>query len=120
MKTITIRRMRGLQQYARPRSSDSALSGFKLEVASTLAGEATAVLLDPEYFAAQVVAVDFKTYLQQVTTTCKPGASGIAVGRGVWKEAVPITPAKCAYFLRGISRKRLARLASFCTAPAKQ
>lgn len=35
---------------------DSALTAFKLEVASSLAGEATAVLLDPEYAAAQAVA----------------------------------------------------------------
>ena len=35
---------------------NSALTAFKLEVTSSLAGEATAVLLDPEYSAAQAVA----------------------------------------------------------------
>ena len=36
--------------------SDADLTGFKLEVVAALAGEATTVLLDPEYSAAQAVA----------------------------------------------------------------
>ena len=35
---------------------DSALTDFKLEVTAALAGESTAVLLDPEYSPAQAVA----------------------------------------------------------------
>ncbi|HBY08044.1 MAG TPA: hypothetical protein DEH22_09775, partial [Chloroflexi bacterium] len=82
MKTdLTIGKIRGLQQCSTPRGtftclaldhrqnlrrslkpqnpgsvSDSALTDFKLEVTAALAGEATAVLLDPEYSAAQAVA----------------------------------------------------------------
>lgn len=34
--------------------------------------------------------VDFETYFDQVSIACQQGGSGIAVGRAVWKEAVPI------------------------------
>ena len=75
---LTIGKMRGLQQCASSRGTftclaldhrqnlrralnpqnptsvpDSALTEFKLEVTAALAGEATAVLLDPEYSAAR-------------------------------------------------------------------
>ena len=78
---LTIGKIRGLQQCASSRGTftclaldhrqnlrralnpqnptsvpDSALTDFKLDVTTTLAGEATAVLLDPEYSAAQAVA----------------------------------------------------------------
>ena len=33
-------------------------------------------------------AVDYETFVQQVVVACNAGASGIAVGRAVWKEAV--------------------------------
>ncbi len=33
-------------------------------------------------------AVDYEVFLQQVMVACNAGASGIAVGRAVWKEAV--------------------------------
>jgi tagatose-1,6-bisphosphate aldolase len=33
-------------------------------------------------------AVDYETFLRQVSVACNAGASGIAVGRAVWKEAV--------------------------------
>jgi len=82
MKTdLTIGKIRGLQQCSAPRGTftclaldhrqnlrralnpenpatvpDSALTDFKLEVTAALAREATAVLLDPEYSAAQAVA----------------------------------------------------------------
>lgn len=78
---LTIGKLRGLQQCVSPRGtftclaldhrqnlrralnsqsptsvSDNALRDFKLEVTAALAGDATAVLLDPEYSAAQAVA----------------------------------------------------------------
>ena len=81
MRSITIGKLRGMQQCASQRGTftclaldhrqnlrralnpqdpkavpDSALTDFKLEVTAALAGEATAVLLDPEYSAAQAVA----------------------------------------------------------------
>jgi len=81
MTTISIGKLRGLQQCSSPGGtftclaldhrqnlrcvlnpadpgsvSDLELSRFKLDVTSVLAGAATAVLLDPEYSAAQAVA----------------------------------------------------------------
>ncbi len=64
-------------------------------------------------------AVDFETYLRQVTVACHAGASGIAVGRAVWKEAVEMPPAARAAFLGEIARPRLARLTALCAALAK-
>ena len=81
MRPLSIGKFRGLQQIASPRGTfaalaldhrqnlrralnaedpsavtDAELTGLKLEVAGALAGEATAVLLDPEYSAAEAVA----------------------------------------------------------------
>ncbi|MEA3441832.1 MAG: tagatose 1,6-diphosphate aldolase [Chloroflexota bacterium] len=64
-------------------------------------------------------AVDFETYLQQVTAACNAGASGIAVGRAVWKEAVPLSGDALAEFLQNTAKLRLARLTALCTALAK-
>ncbi|HEX5943896.1 MAG TPA: hypothetical protein VFY66_16555, partial [Anaerolineales bacterium] len=76
MRAITIGKLRGLQQISSERGTitalaldhrqnlrkanpafndDRALSGFKLDVTSVLASQATAVLLDPEVSAAQAV-----------------------------------------------------------------
>jgi tagatose-1,6-bisphosphate aldolase len=35
-------------------------------------------------------AVDYEAFVRQVTVACNAGASGIAVGRAVWKEAVTL------------------------------
>jgi tagatose 1,6-diphosphate aldolase len=64
-------------------------------------------------------AVDFDTYLRQVTVACNAGASGIAVGRAVWKEAVAMTPEARAAFLQTTARERLSRLMALCSALAK-
>jgi len=64
-------------------------------------------------------AVDYETYLRQVSVACNTGASGIAVGRAVWKEAVTMEPNDRAEFLRAIARKRLSRLTALCSALAK-
>jgi len=64
-------------------------------------------------------AVDFETYLHQVTVACSAGASGIAVGRAVWKEAVAMMPKDRAAFLQTTARERLSRLTSLCTALAR-
>ena len=64
-------------------------------------------------------AVDYETYLRQVTVACNTGASGIAVGRAVWKEAVMMEPAERKTFLNSVSVDRLARLTSLCHALAK-
>jgi tagatose-1,6-bisphosphate aldolase len=64
-------------------------------------------------------AVDFETFLRQVTIACNAGASGIAVGRAIWKEAVTLAPDARAEFLHNTARSRLARLTALCTALAK-
>jgi tagatose-1,6-bisphosphate aldolase len=64
-------------------------------------------------------AVDFETYLRQVTVACHAGASGIAVGRAVWKEAVGMGAEARTKFLQTTAKQRLARLTSLCTALGK-
>ena len=64
-------------------------------------------------------AVDYETFLRQVTVACNAGASGIAVGRAVWKEAVTIPADERMKFLQTIARERISRLTSLCHALAK-
>src|SRR5690606_25397315 len=61
-------------------------------------------------------AVDFETYLRQVTLACQCGASGIAVGRAVWQEAVGLDAEARNNFLQAVARERLERLAALCYA----
>jgi tagatose-1,6-bisphosphate aldolase len=63
-------------------------------------------------------AVDFDTFTRQVTAACNAGASGIAVGRAVWQEAVTLAETERLAFLRSTARQRLARLTSLCHALA--
>lgn len=64
-------------------------------------------------------AVDYPTYLRQVLVACQAGASGVAVGRAVWKEAIDLDLQERANFLNTTARERLARLTAVCTALAK-
>ncbi len=64
-------------------------------------------------------AADFETYLRQVTVACNAGASGIAVGRAVWKEAVTMSSQQRLDFLRTTAKERLTRLNALCMALAK-
>jgi tagatose-1,6-bisphosphate aldolase len=64
-------------------------------------------------------AVNYETFLRQVTIACHAGASGIAVGRAVWKEAVNMTREDRFEFLRTTASQRLSRLTSLCHALAK-
>lgn len=64
-------------------------------------------------------AVDYETFVRQVIAACSAGASGIAVGRAVWKEAVTMPVAPRSVFLREIATQRLARLTALCTALGK-
>jgi tagatose-1,6-bisphosphate aldolase len=64
-------------------------------------------------------AVDFDTYLRQVTAACNAGASGIAVGRAVWKEAVNMDAISRPEFLRTTARQRVHRLNALCDAIAR-
>jgi tagatose 1,6-diphosphate aldolase len=64
-------------------------------------------------------AVDYGIFLQQVAIACNAGASGIAVGRAVWKEAVMLDGDERTKFLHTTARERISRLTSLCHALAK-
>ena len=59
-------------------------------------------------------AVDYETYLRQVKVACQAGASGIAVGRAVWQEAVTLTGQERMAFLVNTARPRLETLTKLC------
>ena len=64
-------------------------------------------------------AVDYEVFLRQVEIACNAGASGIAVGRAVWKEAVMLDGDERTKFLHTIARQRISRLTALCHALAK-
>jgi len=64
-------------------------------------------------------AVEYDVFLRQVTMACNAGASGIAVGRAVWKEAVTMDGDERLKFLRTTAKYRISRLTSLCHALAK-
>lgn len=64
-------------------------------------------------------AVDYETFVQQVVSACNAGASGIAVGRAVWKESVTMMGGDRIEFLRSVGQQRISRLTSLCHALAK-
>jgi tagatose-1,6-bisphosphate aldolase len=59
-------------------------------------------------------AADYEIYLRQVSIACKAGASGIAVGRAVWQEAVALSGAARTAFLNDVACQRLGRLTALC------
>lgn len=58
--------------------------------------------------------VDFETYLRQVAAASQAGASGVAVGRAVWKEAVGLLSDERESFLSTVARERMARVTALC------
>lgn len=58
--------------------------------------------------------VDFETYLRQVSVATRAGASGVAVGRAVWKEALEIPAQERAAFLDSVAGERMDRLSALC------
>lgn len=64
-------------------------------------------------------AVDFPTYLRQVNVACQSGASGIAVGRAVWQEAVSLKDHARLEFLQEVARPRLEILTELCSENAR-
>jgi tagatose 1,6-diphosphate aldolase len=64
-------------------------------------------------------AVDYETFLRQVTLACRAGASGVAVGRAVWKEAVTMSADERVRFLQTTAQQRISRLTALCHALAK-
>ncbi|REG10341.1 tagatose 1,6-diphosphate aldolase [Pelolinea submarina] len=63
--------------------------------------------------------VEYEIFLQQVTAACLGGASGVAAGRAVWKEAVNLNGQARMEFLTGTARERMARLTSLVDALGK-
>ncbi len=61
----------------------------------------------------------FETYLKQVTTACRNGASGVAVGRAIWQEAIPLSNAERDHFLREVAARRMQRITALCDALAR-
>jgi tagatose 1,6-diphosphate aldolase len=64
-------------------------------------------------------AASFETYQRQIIAACQAGASGIAVGRAVWQEAVTLDGQARLDFLRTTGKERLTRLNALCTALAR-
>jgi tagatose-1,6-bisphosphate aldolase len=64
-------------------------------------------------------AVDYDTFVRQVVVACNAGASGIAVGRAVWQEAVSMTSIERDKFLRNVAHQRISHLTSLCQGLAK-
>jgi tagatose-1,6-bisphosphate aldolase len=60
-------------------------------------------------------AEDYPAYLRQVAVACQAGASGCAVGRAVWKEAVALAGQHRLAFLKEIALPRLETLANECS-----
>jgi tagatose-1,6-bisphosphate aldolase len=63
--------------------------------------------------------VDFETFLRQVTAACKAGASGVAVGRAVWREATEVPLESRQEFLDLTARERMRRITALVDALAK-
>lgn len=62
--------------------------------------------------------VDYDTYLKQVKIACEAGASGVAAGRAVWKEAVTKSGNDRNEFLNTIARERMQKLTELCAQTA--
>ncbi|NLE45763.1 MAG: tagatose 1,6-diphosphate aldolase [Chloroflexi bacterium] len=62
--------------------------------------------------------VDFEVYLRQVAVAAQAGASGVAVGRAVWSEAVSLDAASRERFLMTIAAERMRRVTALCEALA--
>jgi len=63
--------------------------------------------------------VPFEVFLRQVQAACRGGASGVAVGRAVWQEAVGLSGPERQDFLAGEARQRMRRTTALCDALAR-
>lgn len=63
--------------------------------------------------------VDFETFLRQLTVACQQGASGAAVGRAVWKEAVALQGVEREAFLAQVASQRMQQVAALCDEQAR-
>jgi tagatose 1,6-diphosphate aldolase len=63
--------------------------------------------------------VSYDTFLKQVRVACEAGASGVMVGRAVWKEAVTLDLGARNTFLQGLGYERMRRLQALTEALAR-
>ena len=84
-------------------------------------GDACAELSDasPAPWVLLSAAVSYETYLRQVTVACQNGASGVAVGRAVWKEVVSVQGPERERFLVDVASERMSRITALCDALAR-
>lgn len=61
----------------------------------------------------------FETYIKQVTAACRNGASGVAVGRAIWQEVIPMSDNERNLFLRDVASRRMQRITALCDALAR-
>lgn len=64
-------------------------------------------------------AVDFDVFMKQAVIACQAGASGVAVGRAVWKEATKMFGIERQNFLYEAATERMKRLTALCEALAR-
>ncbi len=64
-------------------------------------------------------AVSYEIYLRQVTAACRNGASGVAVGRAIWQEAIALSGAEREGFVRNIAYPRMERITAICDGLAR-
>ncbi len=61
---------------------------------------------------------DYETFLRQVTAACQAGASGVAVGRAVWREAPGLPESERQGFLTNVALERMRRITELVDAVA--
>lgn len=64
-------------------------------------------------------AVSYETYLRQVTAACRNGASGVAVGRAIWQEAILLKRPERENFVRDTAYRRMERITAICEGLAR-
>ena len=64
-------------------------------------------------------ATSYEIYLRQVTAACRNGASGVAVGRAIWQEAIPLKGAERERFVRDVAYGRMERITAVCEGLAR-
>jgi len=63
--------------------------------------------------------VNYETFLRQVIAACTAGASGVAVGRAVWRETTDLAASERQAFLDGTARQRMQRVTALVEALAR-
>lgn len=108
-----------------PLGADVLKAEFPLDISAD-ASEATWAQACADLSRASVIpwillsaSVAYETYLRQVTIACKEGASGVAVGRAVWSEAITLGAQARQAFLQDQARERMAEITAACNAHAR-